>query len=270
MYNLFPSIFPFLLITKLIFYYNVLELFGKSFGKYISNIFNVSINSTFVIISSIFNGFPTGAILTKELLENNKINISEANKLITFTSFANPIFIISFVGETLLKNKYLGVFIYISHIVSGLLISFLFKNKYTTNNNHNYNNPRKEFSSILMKSINESFITLINILGIIIFFLLVISIIDTFLPNTLFSLLIKPLIELTTGVIYVSKLNINLRLKVSILGAIISFNGLSVHFQIKSIIDNTKIKYNYYLYARILHSILCFIILFLFFNIIYF
>ena len=248
--TLFPSIFPFLLVTKLLIYKN----------------FHNKLNKKIVIVLSLLTGFPTGAIYVKELLERNSISLEEANKLIMYTSFSNPIFVISVIGETLLNNKKLGIFIYLVHVLSGLLIGLILRSKSKYIPTKNINNKQ---NNILIKSINESFETLINILGIVIFFLIIISIINTIIPNNSISIFIKALLELTTGVISICKLKITLRLKISIIGFILSFNGISVHYQIKSIIDDTKIKYCNYLYARIVHSILCFIITYLLFNLIY-
>lgn len=266
-YNLFPSIFPFLLMTKLIAYHNLFDYVNNQFGNIISNIFKVSKVSTYIIILSLFCGFPTSAIYIKDLLISNKINVNEANRLLTFTSFANPIFIISFIGENLLNSKTIGIFIYIIHIITGLSISFIFKSNKILNNNILKNNNEKNcFSKILIKSINESFITLTNMLGIIVFFLLILSIINTFIANNLLTLILKSFIELTTGVISISKSSLNIRLKASIIGGIISFNGLSIHYQIKSILNDSPINFRCFLKARIIHSILCFIIIFTFFN----
>lgn len=263
MFSLFPSIFPFLLITKLIIYYNILDNFNNIFSKYLVKIFNVSKYSSYIIIISMFTGFPTSAIYINELLNCNKISVSEANKLITFTCFANPIFIISFIGENLLNNRNLGILIYIIHIISGLAIAFIFKSNIKNNIYVNNNINRYSFSTTLIKSINESFITLINMLGIIIFFLIIISIIDTFFINNLISFILKCILELTTGVIFIAKSKINIKLKTAIIGAILSFNGLSVQFQIKSIIDNSPISFKKYFIARIIHSLLCFLIIFI-------
>ena len=64
--------------------------------------------------------------------------------------------------------------------------------------------------------------------------------------------------------IFLSKLNISIQLKASIIGALISFGGISVHFQVKSIIDGTKICYKNFLIARIIHAILCFVFIYIF------
>ena len=267
--NLIPTLFPFLLISKLLIYYNIIEHLNKIFGYFIEKIYKVSKNSSFIVIISMFTGFPTGSIYIKEMLENNYITIEEANKLITFTSFANPLFVISVIGETLLNNKEIGIFIFIIHLITGLSVGLLFKCDKKSINIVNNNSLKDSFITILMKSINTSFITLVNMLGIIIFFLIIISLINTIIPNNIFTIILNGIIEITSGITYLTKSKLNLKLVSSLIGAFISFNGISVHFQIKSIIDNTHIKYVYFLFARILHSLLCFVFIFILFDLLF-
>ena len=266
--NLIPTILPFLLISKLLIYYGITNYLSQIFGNSISKIFHTSKNSSFIIITSMFTGFPTGSIYIKDLLEKNLISIDEANHLIMFTNFANPLFIISGIGENLLNNKKIGIYIFIIHLLTGLLTGFIFRNKNNTINNNI--NERKEneknFITVLIDSIYESFKVLLNMLGIIIFFLMIISLIDTFLGNNTLILIFKGLLEMTTGVTLLSQAKLNIRFKTSIICLLLSFSGISIHFQTKSIIDNTKISYKNYLIGRIVHSILCFSFSFILFN----
>ena len=263
--NLIPSIFPFLLISKLLIIYNTFDFINNI--NIINKIFNTSKNSSFIIISSIFTGFPTGSIYIKDLLDKNLISEKEANHLIMFTNYANPLFIISVIGENLLNNKKIGIFIFIIHVISGLFIGIVFKEKISVNNKKHINNiSQNNFITNLINSIYDSFKVLINMLGIIIFFLMIISLIDTFFIRSTLTLIIKGLIEMTTGITFISQSKLNIRLKVSIICFLLSFSGLSIHFQTKSIIDNTNISYKKYLIGRIVHSILCFILSFILFN----
>ena len=59
---------------------------------------------------------------------------------------------------------------------------------------------------------------------------------------------------MTGGISNVSMLNIDLKLKSTLITMILSFGGISVHMQVKSILSDTPIKYQPYLVARLLHS----------------
>lgn len=264
--NLIPSMFPFLLISNLLINYGFLDVLSFILGPFIEKIYRLPRVCAYPIVASIFTGFPTGSKYTKDLLDNNKISVYEANRLIMFTSFSNPLFIVSSVGETLLNNKKVGFFIFFSHLISGLLIGIIYKSKDKIKDNDiAITYKRKPFINVLTNSISDIFKILINMLGIIIFFLIIITILNTFFKNNLFTIIIKGLIEVTTGITYISSYGINLRLKASIIGLLLSFNGLSVHLQTKSIIMGTKIKYKNFFIARIIHSILCFLLIYIFY-----
>ena len=59
---------------------------------------------------------------------------------------------------------------------------------------------------------------------------------------------------MTGDISNISILDITLKQKSTIIGMILSFGGISVHMQVKSIISDTPIKYQPYLVARLLHS----------------
>ena len=266
LYNLLPSIFPSLLLSSLLIKYNFINILSKLFKNIIRNVFNLNEVCTFPILISMITGFPTGSKYIKDLLDKNYISIEEANHLILFTSYSNPIFVISIIGESLLNNKRIGILIYVVHLLTGLLIGIFFKNKdIKINKKKDITNNNLVFINELKESIYDSFLILINMLGIIIFFIIIITIVENKLPNNIFTLIIEGLIEITIGITNVSKYKISLRLKTALIGMLLSFNGLSIHFQTKSIIEGSQIKYKNYLIARIIHSILCFVFIYFFF-----
>lgn len=264
--NLIPSMFPFLLISNLLINYGFLDILSFIIGPFIEKVYKLPKVCAYPIVASIFTGFPTGSKYTKDLLSSNKISVEDANRLIMFTSFSNPLFIVSAVGETLLNNKKIGFFIFFTHLISGLLIGLLYRprNRIKTKEEMIENTP-KSFINVLTSSISDIFKILINMLGIIIFFLIIITILNTFLDNNLITIILKGVIEVTTGITYISSYDIDLRLKASLIGLMLSFNGLSVHLQTKSIIMGTKISYKRFFFARILHSLLCFSLIYIFY-----
>ena len=98
-------------------------------------------------------------------------------------------------------------------------------------------------------------------------FLIVTTIIDNTLNlNTYYQSILNGFIEMTQGLKYVSQLAIPLKLKSIITVMILSFGGLSVHMQVISILSDTKIKYLPFFTARILHSAIAGILIYLLFD----
>lgn len=264
--NLLPSLFPFFVMSDLLLAYGFVDIISFFLGSIMTKWFYLPKDAAFAFFVSLFSGFPSGSKYVNDLLNAKKISIEDANYLIMFTHFANPFFIVTTIGLFLLSNVKAGYIILISHILSNIIVAFIFrKEKVILNNDNNYkkafylSSPDKPFITILTNSIFKSFKTLVNMLGIIMIFLMITTIIKKIIPLTgITNGLLSGFLEMTQGVKYISSLDISLPIKASILSAIVSFSGLSVHFQVKSIIDGTDIKYSNFLKARVVQSFISF------------
>lgn len=264
--NLLPSLFPFFVMSDLLLAYGFVDIISFFLGAIMTKWFYLPKDAAFAFFVSLFSGFPSGSKYVNDLLNAKKISIEDANYLIMFTHFANPFFIVTTIGLFLLSNIKAGYIILISHILSNIIVAFIFrKKKVILNNDNNYkkafylSSPDKPFITILTNSIFKSFKTLVNMLGIIMIFLMITTIIKKIIPLTgITNGLLSGFLEMTQGVKYISNLDISLPIKASILSAIVSFSGLSVHFQVKSIIDETDIKYSNFLKARVVQSFISF------------
>ena len=280
--NVFPSLFPFFVLSEILINYGFIELVGELFKPIFEKLFKINGNASFVFIMSLISGFPSNAKYTRELYLQNKLNEKEATKILMFSHFSNPLFIMGTISLIFLKNKRLGLIIMFSHYIGNVIIGLLIRNynpSKTTNDKfsikkailcmHNKRiNNNKRFGSIITKSLINTINTLLLILGVITTFLIITTIIDNnFHLSLLNKSLLSGFLEMTQGLKHVSLLNINNNYKAILICAIISFGGLSVHTQILSIISDTKIKYKPFLLARIIHVIIscfiCFILLYI-------
>lgn len=258
--NLFPTLFPFFVVSNILIKYGFIDIISFLFSKPMEKIFKLPGCCSFVLIISLFSGFPSGAKYTTLLLKNNKITLNEANKLLTFTHFSNPLFVLGFIGNNIFNNKYLALIILISHILGGLITGIIFNhhNIYLkTTNYENHNDNVESFGSILNESVINSLNTMFLLLGIVTIF----SIISFFISNilslsSLNKTILSGILEMTQGIKNVANLNINNLLKMIIVTSFISFGGLCVHMQVISIISETKIKYKTFFIARIIHTII--------------
>lgn len=239
--KVFPSLFPMILLNNILIDYNlpyyITKLFKKKGLKY------------YVMILSLFSGSPSNAIIIKELYQNNSINLEDANKLLTYTFFSNPIFLTTMLS-LIFDMKTTWKLIIISYL-SNIIISFIFKIK--PNNLKNIKNKEHSISN----NINKTMTILIMILGTITFYILISTFVITLLNlNAINSLFIKGFLELTQGLNYLKDIHISLFLKELIAITFILFGGLSIHTQIKSILSDTNLSYKYFLYGRLLSIII--------------
>ncbi len=241
--KVFPSLFPMILLNNILIDYN--------FPYYITKLFKKKGLKYYVMILSLFSGSPSNAIIIKELYQNNSINKEDANNLLTYTFFSNPIFLTTMLS-LIFDIKTTRKLIIISYL-SNFIISFLFKIK--PNNLNNIKNKNHSISTSIIKTMS----TLIMILGTITFYILLSTfIISLFNLNNINSLFIKGILEITQGLNYLKDINMSIFLKELIALIFISFGGLSIHAQIKSILKDTNLSYKYFLYGRFLSIILSF------------
>ena len=262
LYNLVPSMLPFYVISDLLINYGLIDILAFLFKKIINKLFNVSENASFVIFFSMFTGFPSSAKYLKNLLDLNYISIEDANKIIRFTHFSNPLFIINVIGNTIIGNKKIGFLILLSHYLSNFIIGFLYRKEQTQKITTKRIKNTKSFGSILTASFINSFDSLLIVLGSLITFKILTSIIFHYFG---FNFIISSLLEITQGLFALKYLTLNIELKALIAVAMISFGGFCIHTQVYSILSETKISYKNYFFSRILHVIIATTILTLFF-----
>ena len=240
--KLFPVSFIFFILSSLLIEYKVLDIIP------------ININSIYIFLLSLISGFPSGSKYTKELLNNNTINIEEASNLLLFSHFPNPLFILGSIN--LILNKTLCFKLLISIILSNFIILIFTKKYKKKHTNIIYPN---NFSKVLKDSIYKSSKTIILIYGTSIFFYLISSIITKYISfNPYFYILISGAFDLTKGVFSTTIIN-NIYIRSIFILVFISFGSISIHMQVKSILEDTLL-YKYFLKGRIISTILSLII----------
>lgn len=280
--SIFPSLFPFFVLSDILISYGFVYFIGDLFRPIMERVFLIKKESSFVFILSIISGFPSSAKYTTTLLNDGIINEHEATKLLMFTHFSNPIFIISTISILFLNNKSVFLPILIAHYLGNIIIGLIYRKYYisnittnTTTLNHSLNHLSKSlfhnkysFGTILKNSISNAINTLLSLLGVISVFLVLTTIINEyFYLNAVTSSILGGILEITGGLRSLTYLDITLKMKVLLSTMFISFGGFSVHTQILSIISGTKIKYAPYFKARIIHMFISSLIILLIYDI---
>jgi len=246
-----------------------------------NKVFRIKGEAAFALVLSMLSGAPSGAKYTKELYENHLINAQEASKLLTFTHFTSPIFILSTIALIFLNNQEIGPLIMLCHYLPNLFIGLLFRNYYESPQENNkislrralnkmhkkrITNPQP-FGNLLRNALMNTINTLLLILGIITLFLIITTIIDHNLNLTPYhQSILNGIFEMTQGLKYTSLLPIPLKNKSILATMFISFGSFSVHLQTISLISDTKIKYYPFFIARLLHASLSSLLLYILFD----
>lgn len=95
--NMIPALFPFMVISGLIVRLNLVPLIVKIIHPVLNAIFRTNIYCEYAMVMGFLCGYPMGAVIIKDLLEDNKINTKEANYLLSFCNNVGPVFYCSLV-----------------------------------------------------------------------------------------------------------------------------------------------------------------------------
>lgn len=234
--KVFPFLFIMMILNNLLIKCNLPYYFNKIFKN----------NDLYIFFSSILSGSPINAVILKNYLENDYITVKKASKILAYTSFNNPLFLYNYL-DLILNNNYnvikvMGI-LYISNFI--LYIYFNKKNNSQSFINYKEYNLKKE----LFNSIYESIQNLIKIMGIIIFFKIILDLLMT--KESICYSLLKGLVEVTTGLNDLVNFNISIKIKEIISYIIISFMGLSIQMQMSIILEKYNIDYKYFYTSRV-------------------
>lgn len=266
--NIFPSLFPFFIIAHIMIEYGFIELF-KEILKPLMHLFRVNPNASFVVAMSLLSGSPSNAKYTKELYQKGLLSKKEAEKVLTFTFFSSPLFILGTLSITYLQNPKLGFLILTCHYLANFIIAFLFRNYGTPSNQEGEHKihlkeamkkmwqvqKQKNIAVIVVKSIKEALDVMLLILGSVTFIFIITALLHDFLPtNGYLNATIKGILEMTQGLQALSVLDLSSFHKGILSVMLLSFGGISIYIQIISILSDTDLNTLPFLMARLLHA----------------
>lgn len=270
--SLVPVMFPVFVISDVLISFNITNYIPKFIKKSFRWLFNVSENGLSIFFLSMLSGFPSNARITAKMVSGGVISEDEAGKILAFTHFSNPMFVISTIGVIFLGNAGYGYVILLSHYLGNVIIGLFLRNgTYTKHINYKANSDKSQsFSKVLTGAIKSSIDSLLLILGTLTCFLIVSSlVVNLFALSDYTSAIVKGILEMTMGLKAVSRLIIPDIYKVVISCIFISFGGLAVHMQVISQIVDSKIEYLNFFVARIWHGVISGIVCYVLFIIIY-
>ena len=256
--NLFGPIFVFYTLSDLLINYNILKVFKLGLFNKLSKFLNISPNSLYIIFFSMITGFPSGSKYITDFYNKKLINYTEATYLLTFTHFSNPLFILNTIG--ILFGKNISIKVLISTFLSNLVLCIILRPK---NNNISYSNYKINqfnFTLALTNSFKKTYQIVMIVLSNSIIFTTLGYIITRNIDNSFYDLIVFGLLDLTKGITLLSKFNLSSLISGIILCTFISFGGLNINIQVKSIIEKEKLPYIYFLSGRFIATFLSILI----------
>lgn len=256
--TLIPSLYPFMIVSSLIINLNLFSFFEKCFSKAAEFIFGLPGKCLGVILMSLIGGFPIGGKMTKDLYEKGEISSCQGQRLLMFCVNPGPAFAISSVGFYMLGSKKIGLIIYLSLIVSSLIVGIL--TRFIVDDEDSYFTEKfpessHRFSDSFVKSVSGGSSSMLSVCAWVISFSCINRLIEITPLSNSFKFFSYCILEVTNGCLVSSG-----NLPIPIIAGIIGFGGFCTHFQIMSAINTLKLKYKYFFASRIFCGALAVII----------
>ncbi len=291
----FPALLPFFVFAQILIGLGVVHMMGVFLEPVMRPVFNVPGTGSFVMAMGLASGFPIGAVLTAELRTRGLCNRVEAERLLSFTNTADPLFMFGAVAVGMLGYQQAGLAIAVAHYLSSLslgLVLRFYRRKEPASGEPAGRRGRiiaralgalvearakdgRPLGQIMGDAIRKSVDTLFLIGGFIILFSVIIRILDLVglvgflgrglapvltaagLDPALSPALVSGIFEIDLGCQAAASLGgVTYAEKIIAVGMIIAWSGLSVHAQVASIISRSDIRITPYLFARLLHAVL--------------
>ena len=277
--SVLPSLLPFFILSGLLVRTGVFRFLNRIFAPVLTRIFRVSSDGSYAILMGYLCGFPMGAKVIAELVEQRHISREEGSYLLVFCNNVSPAFFVNYIciaklGFTKVPAALFCVF-YGIPLLYGCLYGRLFYQMPTskrsisdhTRSVHTVTSPETQKQApihridfpMLDTCIMDSFATITRLGGYIILFSIFAQMLTLLnLPDSL-TAAIAALLEISSGTHALSTLPIaSTLLRTALVCAGASFGGLCTCAQILSVLSDTDLDLRPWITGRILLPFLTF------------
>lgn len=281
-----PSLFPFFVLSRLTLPYLSGFSCPSFLKRFAEKFFGLPYYALITIILGYLSGYPTGAKLSRDMLDEGLIDTHQAGKLLVVANNCSPLFIMGTLGAGLYKSIRIGFFLLIIHWAAGLFTAFIVGH-WARSKERVLMTPRlqsfkkKENSQtglawLVPSAVEESAILCIKVTGYIVLFAVLSELLSqiglfSFLSgipdlfrstvskggrlSDFFSSFLRGFMEIASGSQAITQIkDASLSLKLSAISMICGFAGFSVHTQIMGIMKGTGIKYRVLFFGKLIQG----------------
>lgn len=253
-----PTLFPFLLISRLLLDSCACSLLNKLLAPVISRLFGISAQGSFAFIVGFLCGYPMGAKITADLFHARQISKAEASYLLSFCNNTSPAFLIHYIVLGYFQNPRL---IFPSVLIlygTPLLLTFFFRIKkhFASSNTTDITSPftiSKIPSCSLDFCLMDSSEAIVKIGGYIILFSVILNLLQNLpISHPFYQLFLLPSLELTNGCALLNKtitaqtIPLSFPIYYSLCMGHTAFGGWCALFQTGSMINGSGLSLNSY------------------------
>lgn len=276
-----PSLLPFMVGVSILNSLGASRILGTILEPIVKPIFHVSGYGAFPFVMGIFSGYPMGAKITQQLLDEHKITPIEAQRILSFSNNPGVLFILGTVASGMFSCPSVGYFLLFVAILSAVSTGFCFRFYHpgfqplpVSKKNRMQLAAEKKIGVLLGESVKNAMETITQIGGFIILFSVIIQalyltgvvnqlslFLNSFLPiekDAVYGM-ISGILEMTNGANVLSKTALSFSDKIIYTACILSLGGFSILAQTLSILHCKELKVSVYCLSKLMNGVFAFL-----------
>lgn len=269
-----PSLFPFFVLSAFMTRLGLPQILGRIIAPFASRAYGISPAGASALVMGFIGGYPAGANYIADMEKEGLIASDEGERLIAFCNNSGPAFIVGVMGTAVFGSVQTGLRLYAVHIFSALVTGLFFRTKPRPYPLLPHRLDETNTGEALVASVKQAVSSILNVCGFVICFSVLVSMLDIgklcIFAETLIGLdagfikaALTGFLELGSGAGAMGGFEASPR-NLALAAGMLSWGGLSVHFQTLAVLSGSKIKGTLHLTGRLSSAIIAFITMFLF------
>jgi hypothetical protein len=242
------------------------EFLGRLLNKPARFLFDISGEYANAFLIGGIAGFPIGAKTVKEVYLTNQ-DKNEAERTLAFCNNCSISFAVSAVGVAVFGSFRVGLILFgiqlFAAVITGIAVRFIFGVRTVgTVRRAESGAPCKKTNAAFTEILSDSINGIVNICGTVLFFFIAANITFEYLKfiplfsSDFFKTVISGIFEISSGTNALAGFNAPLYYKLIFASIILSWTGISVHFQVMYTIKNIGLSLKPYFTGKIIHGII--------------
>lgn len=258
-----PSLFPFLVLSSLIISTGLADALGKLLQAPLATAFHLSSGCGAAVAAGLVGGFPVGARTAAQLYHNGLCSKDEAERLLAFCNNCGPAFVFGFAGGAVLGDTQAGLLLYLSQVMGALVTGIVLRGPENAKCIVTMQ-ERTTAAGGFTAAVRGAFSSILDICAFVLFFSIAGGIFDACglfkmvcaalsrfgIPAEVANAALRGLLEVSSGVAVVGSISAPRWLRLALCAAIMGWSGISVHCQVRAVIDGTGLDGRYYLKGK--------------------
>lgn len=203
------------------------------------------------IVLGMLGGYPVGAKCVASLYEEGAITQQEAQRTANIAVAAGPGFLIGYIGGALLNNRAVGAILLICQTAAVLLTGWIAGRFSPPPAARPRRKARLNTDDLLVRAVRDASAATLSMCGMVILFSAAASVLHAIIGAGTVCDLLTAVMEITVGCRQLCG-----AYPIWVIAFFIGFGGLSVHFQIRSVLGDIRIRYRIFFLYRIISGII--------------